>query len=82
VGKNHEGERNWYAGSGVDQFFLWKQSVLLCSNYQSRNDVGWVKIMKEKEAGMQAAESISISYGSNPCLKQKAKNDDGWIESR
>ena len=54
----------------------------LCSNYQSRNDVGWVKIMKEKEAGMQAAESISISYGSNPCLKQKAKNDDGWIESR
>ena len=38
--------------------------------------------MKEKEAGMQAAESISISYGSNPCLKQKAKNDDGWIESR
>ena len=56
--------------------------MLLCSNYQSRNDVGWVKIMKEKEAGMQAAESISISYGSNPCLKQKAKNDDGWIESR
>ena len=40
----------------------------LCSNYQSWNDVGWVKIMKEKETGMQAAESISNSYGNSLCF--------------
>ena len=52
----------------------------LCSNYQSRNDVGWVKIMKEKETGMQAAESISFSCGNSLCSNYHSRNDVGWVK--